>query len=105
MSYACVAIVFAAVFIVNTLAAAIMSGVFSTGAKKAALTAQAQDRRGCQAEQPLVLGSKVGVSPHLDAGTRAGFWLWKSLCPPWLGDEHDKRKCWQQVLRDDNFFS
>lgn len=93
MSYACVAIVFAAVFVVNTLAAAIMSGVFSIGAKKTALTAQAQDSRGCQAEKPLVLGSKAGVSPHLGTGTRTGFWLWKCLFLLWLGDDHDKHKC------------
>lgn len=56
MSHTCVAIVSAAVFVVNTLAAAIMSGVFSVGAKKTALTEQPQDSRGCQVEKPSDAG-------------------------------------------------
>lgn len=52
MSYTCVAIVFAAVFVVNTLAAAVLSGVFKAEAKKIALTEQLQDRRGCQVKKP-----------------------------------------------------
>lgn len=56
MSYTCVAIVFAAVFVVNTLAAAVMSGVFSVGAKKTALTEQPQDSRSCQVEKPSDAG-------------------------------------------------
>lgn len=62
MSYTCVAIVFAAVFVVNTLAAAIMSGVFSVGAKKTALTEQPQDSRACQVEKPSDAGKQ---SEHL----------------------------------------
>lgn len=53
MSYTCVAIVFAAVFVVNTLAAASMSGVFSMGAKKTALTEQPQQSRDCQVGKTL----------------------------------------------------
>lgn len=60
MSYACVAIVFAAVFVVNTLAAAVMSGVFSMGAKKTALTAQTVAAR---LSSPEMLGRGVVSLP------------------------------------------
>lgn len=58
MSYTCVAIVFTAVFVVNTLAAATMSGVFCIGAKKTALTKQPQHSRGCQVEKPSDAGKQ-----------------------------------------------
>lgn len=60
MSYACVGIVFAADLVVNTLAAAVMSGVFSTGAKKTALTAQTVAAR---LSSPEMLGRGVGSLP------------------------------------------
>lgn len=67
MTYASVAIVFAAVFVVYTLAAASMSGVFSIGAKKTALTEQPQRSRGCQVEKPSDAGkqSKCLSPAHL----------------------------------------
>lgn len=62
MSYICVAIVFAAVFVVNTLAAAITSGVFSIGAKKTVLTEPARGSRGCQVEKPSDAGKQKRAS-------------------------------------------
>lgn len=93
MSYTCVAIVFAAVFVVNTLAAAIMSGVFSVGAKKTALTEQPQDRRGCQVEKPSDAGKQ---SEHLSPPQGCDLcWLstMETHTALWLSDDHDKYKC------------
>lgn len=89
MSYACVAIVFAAVFVVNTLAAAVMSGVFSMGAKKTALTADS----GCQAEQPRDAGKRSGVPPH-QAGIHTGCWLWKCMDPTVRTVMSATSRCW-----------
>lgn len=61
MSYACVTIVFAAVSVVNTLAAAVMSGVFSMGAKKTALTAQTVAAR---LSSPEMLGRRAVPTPQ-----------------------------------------
>lgn len=91
MSYACVAIVFAAVFVVNTLAAAVMSGVFSMGAKKTALTADS----GCQAEQPRDAGKRSGVPPH-QAGIHTGCWLWKCMDPTVRTVMSATSRCWGQ---------
>lgn len=71
MSYTCVTIVFAAVFVVNNLAAASMSGVFSIGAKKTALTEQPQHSRGCQVEKPSDAGKQSKcLSPVQVCGRR-----------------------------------
>lgn len=88
MSYICVAIVFAAVFVVNTLAAAITSGVFSIGAKKTALTEPARGSRGCQVEKPSDAGKQSErLSPPQGCDL---CWLsaMETHTALWLSDDH-----------------
>lgn len=98
MSYTCVAIVFAAVFVVNTLAAAIMSGVLSMGAKKTALTEQPQHSRGCQVEKPCDAGKQSKCLSPLQVCDLHSLTTMKTHRTLWLSDERGKYKCKWQVL-------
>lgn len=92
MSSTCVAIVFAAVFVVNTLAAASMSGVFSIGAKKTALTEQPQHSRGCQAEKLSDAGKQIECLSPLQVCYLCSLKTMGTHTAPWLSDESGKNK-------------
>lgn len=98
MSYTCVAIVFAAVFVVNTLAAASMSGVFSIGAKKTALTEKSQHSRGCQVEKPSDAGKQSECVSPLQVCYLHSLKTVETCTALWLSDENGKYKSYWQVL-------
>lgn len=93
ISYTCVAIVFASVFVVNTLAAAIMSGVFSVGAKKTALTEQSQDSRGCQVEKPSDAGKQSERLSPLQGCDLCWLLTMETHTALWLNEDRAKYKC------------